>query len=112
MACTVENRRLYDTVTDTSFGPLCASEEEAEMLRYHTERTRGKDARAWPNQVLEEVLAEIRRGVIESVPTHPNKLCGCGNGKPFEQCGSFGGVMKTKCADGHDWVDAPEARWL
>jgi len=112
MGCDVRNQRLHDTVTDTIFGPLCASDEEAELLRYQSERTRGHDPRALDRAVLDEVLAEIRSGAIEVVPTHRRKQCGCDNGKPYEEIMSREQVTYTKCADGHPWVAAPEAGWL
>lgn len=83
MALIASAHRLYCTVTDSSFGPVCASDDEAEQLAAHVWRTRGQDARAVDAAELAAALGELRSGWAEWLPTHIAVCCHCGSGKPY-----------------------------
>jgi hypothetical protein len=83
MSLDSQNARLYDSVSETEFGPQCETDAEADALAWHVWRTRGVDARVVDYAELDSALAEIREGRAESMPTHPDRLCYCGSGLPF-----------------------------
>lgn len=83
MALIASACRLYCTVTDSSFGPQCSSDDEAEQLALHVWRTRGQDARAVDAEVLVVALIELRSGMAEWLPTHIAVRCYCGSGRPY-----------------------------
>jgi hypothetical protein len=82
MTLDTHNARLYDSVSETEFGPQCETDDEADALAWHVWRTRGVDARAVEYDELDSALTEIREGHAESMPTHPDRLCYCGSGLP------------------------------
>jgi hypothetical protein len=84
MALVASANRLYCTVTDSSFGPECTSDDEAEQLAAHVWRTRGRDARAVDGAELVVALGELRSGWAEWLPTHIAVRCYyCGSGRPY-----------------------------
>src|SRR5690348_12617042 len=96
MACTVHNGRLYDTVTETSFGPQFETDDEAQELLVHVWRTQAKDPRRGDAD-LTAALVEIQTGVAASMPTHPAMLCVCGSGKLRLSTTYHRGEISTQC---------------
>jgi hypothetical protein len=97
MACVAFNGRLHDTVSETSFGPQCRDDDEADALLCHIYRTRSMDPRACERTLLDAALDELRSGRATSMLTHPRVLCACGSGELFHSTTYHRGSMKTHC---------------
>lgn len=95
MGISVENCRMYDTVSETPFGPLCHSDEEAEQLISHILRTRDTDPRVM--EPVDRLLCFVELIQGEKVPTHPDRLCQCGSGLQYSSKTWSMHDVKTHC---------------
>lgn len=112
MACTVHNGRLHDTVTETSFGPQCETDDEASALLCHIRRTRAIDPRIAGYADINAALNEVRSG--QPFPIHPDMVCACGSGLEWFMRSSQHRKVSTKClaCDGAEVpADRAEAIW-
>lgn len=100
MALEFREARFYDTVSDSAFGPVCASDKEAEILAYEVQRTEGVDVRALDNTQLEYRLLDLRSGELLARETHSSRACFCGSGKPWlSRTEQLHKPTKTCCED-------------
>ena len=98
MSVEIHNRRFYCTTSEVEFGPVCASDKEAEVLAYEVERTTGQDVRVRDDLV--ELLADLRSGVMLTRETHSTRACYCGSGKPWvSKLQRLGKPSSSRCAD-------------
>lgn len=98
MAVEIHLGRFYCTTSEVEFGPVCASDKEAEMLAYEVERTTGADVRVRDD--LAEQLADLRSGEMLTRETHSSRACYCGSGKPWvSKLQQLGKPSATRCAD-------------
>lgn len=98
MSVEIRRARFVDTVTEVEFGPVCASDKEAEILAYEVERTTGSDVRVCHD--LAEQLADLRSGAMLTRETHSSRACYCGSGKPWvSKLQQLGRLNATRCAD-------------
>ena len=106
MGCQALNNRLVDSVTDFSpFGPTLRDELEGWELIAHVWRTRAVDPRHLDFVQLSHALSEVRAGVASSMPTHPDRLCACRSGLPFDaRIWLQDGQECRRCADCDDWT--------
>jgi hypothetical protein len=94
----IRHARFFCTTSESEFGPVCASDKEAEILAYEVERTTGSDVRARDDLV--EQLADLRSGAMLTRETHSSRACYCGSGKPWlSKLERFGKPSSTRCAD-------------
>jgi len=99
MGCEVIHGRLYDTVSELSFGPQCADDEEAARLFHHVHRVYAIDPRAAGRALLALALEEVHAGTADAMPTSPRMLCACGSGRPFNVTSHHRGLVKTFCPE-------------
>lgn len=99
MGLRIQNARFYDTVSDSEFGPECASDKEAEILAYEVERTMGINVRSLnEGSVLDELLLDLRSGALIARETHSSRACYCGSGKPWiSKIQQLGKPSSTRC---------------
>lgn len=100
MGISVKHCRMYDTVSETAFGPLCHSDEEAEQLIGHIIRTRDSDPRMMAPVDRLLCLIELIQG--EKVATHPDRLCQCGSGQQYSSKTWGIDYVKTCCEQCRD----------
>jgi hypothetical protein len=100
MALEIHLGRFYCTTSECEFGPVCASDKEAEILAYEVERTTGSDVRTHGSEALAALLADLRSGVMLTRETHSSRACYCGSGKPWvSKLQQMSKPSCTRCAD-------------
>lgn len=100
MAVEIRRGSFYDTVSESSFGPQCTSDKEAEILAYEIARTTGVDVRGHDGVRLAELLADLRAGDMYARETHSTRACYCGSGKPWiSKLQSLRKPSCTRCED-------------
>lgn len=99
MGLRIQNARFFDTVSESEFGPECASDKEAEILAYEVERTMGINVRSLnEGSVLDELLLDLRSGALIARETHSSRACYCGSGKPWvSKIQQLGKPSSTRC---------------
>lgn len=94
----IRDSRMFDTLTETAFGPQCVSDDEAFELVKHIKRTLNKDPRQATPAERMIALSEMRSGVAPIIPTHPSLLCGCGSGLMISYKIYIGETVDVYCA--------------
>lgn len=105
MGCWADSCRLYCSVSEVHFGPVCRSDDEAYELLHHVWRTRGMDPRALGDYAdLDKALAEVRDGTGAKMPTHEAVQCFCGSRHMRRGLMWTGGVEYRSCGACGMWV--------
>ena len=87
-------------MSESAFGPVCASDKEAEILAYEVLRTTGTDVRGHDGDRLVELYADLRGGAMLTRETHSSRACYCASGKPWvSKLQQLGKPSSTRCAD-------------
>ena len=81
MSIEVKNCYMFDTVSESYFGPQCLSNQEAWNLVGEIQRTLDKDPRSCDDLEVINCLFDLRAGIEK--PTHKNRICDCGSGQEY-----------------------------